>query len=293
MKKEEKEVTQEELKEINKNKHIQFAQGSISSESVGETSASRSGINLNNLQRALQDPYANVATIQQISKILYHTNGIYYRMIEMFTNMPMYDLYLSPTIISGFNGKNNNADKMNKEYEQIAQLVEKTNYKYNLKWFGRHLLLYGELFIYKVEDNSGIFYKVIPNDLCRISRIMENNILKYSINLSKLDDEELLSTMPVPIQKLYEKYNNGSLANDEKLVDDYYFLEENEAIAFLFDDGNTRTKGVSPFSYLFDKIYRLDEIEDEELASSSADNLKLIHQKIPTNDEGELLMDKL
>ena len=288
---EEREFTEEELKNIEKRKHIEFAQSSVSAKSVGETSLSRSGISFSQLQTALQDPYANVAMIQQISKVLYHTNGVYYRLIEMFANIPMYDLYLSPTVIPGFSGKSNTVDKMNKEYEQIAQLVEKTNYKYNFKWFGRHLLLYGELFIYKVEDNVGTFYKVMPNDMCRVSGIMENNILKYSIDLSKLNDAELLSTMPLPIQKLYEKYNAGSLSNDEKLVDSYYYLEENEAVAFLYDDGNVRNKGVSPFSYLFDKLYRLDEIEDEELSNSSADNLKLVVQKPQTNEEGELLMD--
>jgi hypothetical protein len=285
------EFTKEELDLMKKQKHLNFAQSSISAKSVGETSLSRSGISFNQLQSALQDPYSNVAMIQQISKILYHTNGVYYRLVEMFANIPMYDLFLSPTAILGFNGKNNAVDKMNKEYEQIAQLVEKTNYKYNFKWFGRQLLIYGELFVYKVEDNAGVFYKVMPNDMCRVSGIMENNILKYSIDLSKLNDAELLSTMPLPIQKLYERYNSGALKNDEKLVDSYYYLEENEAVAFLYDDGNVRTKGVPPFSYLFDKLYRLDEIEDEELSNSASDNLKLIVQKPQTNEEGELLMD--
>lgn len=285
------ELTEEEKKSLEFNKLIRFAQSSVSSTNPSETSASRSGINFSRLQQALQDPYSNSAFLQQISKILYHTNGVYYRIIEAFANIPMYDLFLSPTTILGFNGKSNTVDKMNKEYEVIAQLVEKTNYKYNLKWFGRQLLLYGELYLYKVEDNSGIFYKCIPNDICRISGIMENNILKYSIDLSKLSDEDLLSTMPLPIQKLYEKYDKGALDNDEKLVDNFYYLEENEAIAFLFNDGEPRSKGCPPFSYLFDKIFKLDEIEDEELASSASDNLKLITQRAPINDEGELLMD--
>ena len=81
---EEREFTEEELKNIEKRKHIEFAQSSISAKSVGETSLSRSGISFSQLQTALQDPYANVAMIQQISKVLYHTNGVYYRLIEMF-----------------------------------------------------------------------------------------------------------------------------------------------------------------------------------------------------------------
>ena len=287
---EKKELTPEELKQIEKDKHMRFAQGAVSSKSVGEVSPSRSGVDFSRLQQALQDPYSNGAFLEQISKILYHTNGIYYRLIETFANTPMYDLYLSPTVIPSFSGKANTSDKMNKEYEQIAQLVEKTNYKYNLKWFGRHLLLYGELYLYKVEDNAGTFYKAMPVDLCRVSGVMENNILKYSINLSKISDD-LLPTMPLPIQKLWEKYDSGALDNDEKLVDDYYYLEENEAVAFLFNDSEIRSKGVPPFSYLFDKLYRVDEIEDEELESSAADNLKLLVQRALTNEEGELLMD--
>ena len=44
-------------------------------------------------------------------------------------------------------------------------------------------------------------------------------------------------------------------------------------------------------NHLFDKIYRVDEIEDDELSSTAADNLKIIHMRIPTNEEGELMMD--
>lgn len=285
----EEELQKKEIEEFNK--HMRFANASVHYNNPSETSASNSALSLDTIQTALSDPYANIPFLQQVSKVLYYSNGIYTRIIEEFTNIPMYDLYMTPTSILGFSGKTNAIDKLNKEYEQIAQQVEKINYKYNFKWFGRMLLLLGELYLYKVEDNSGIFYKMIPNDICRISGIMENNIYKYSIDLSKLSNAELLSTMPMPIQKLYEKYENGSLNGDEKLVENYYHLEENEAVAFLFDDGNTRTKGVPPLCYLFDKIFRINEIEDADLESSAVDNLKIVHQKAPTNDEGELLMD--
>lgn len=285
------ELTEEEKKRIEFDNHLRFAQGSISYKNPKEISASTSSISMSTIQQALSDPYNNVSTLQQISKIMYYANGIYTRLIEEFTNIPIYDLYLTPTSIIGYNGKTVAIDKMNKEYEQIAQQVEKTNYKYNFKWFGRMLLMYGELYLYKVEDNSGLFFKMIPPDICRVSGIMENNIYKYSIDLSKLSDADLLSTMPIPIQKLYERYQSGGLDNDEKLVNSYYHLEDNEAVAFLYDDGNTRTKGIPPLCYLFDKIYRINEIEDEDLASSAVDNLKILHQRPQINDEGELLMD--
>lgn len=284
------EITEEEKSKVQFDKHMRFASGSVSYKNPNEISVNTSSITMETIQNALADPYNNIKTLQQVSKIMYYQNGIYTRLVEEFTNIPMYDLYLAPTSIIGF-GKTVSVDKMNKEYEQIAQQVEKINYKYNLKWFGRMLIMFGELYVYKVEDNNGIFYKTIPNDICRISGIMENHIYKYSIDLSKLSDANLLSTMPIPIQKLYEKYQNGALDNDEKMVENYYQLDEPEAVAFLYDDGNTRTKGVPPLCYLFDKIYRINEIEDADLESSATDNLKILHQKAPTNDEGELLMD--
>ena len=64
-----------ELKAIEKQKHLKFAQSSISSTNVGETSSSRNGVTYDSIASALQDPYSNVATLQQISKILYYSNG--------------------------------------------------------------------------------------------------------------------------------------------------------------------------------------------------------------------------
>lgn len=286
----EKEISKEEIRKENFDKHMDFAKSSISYKSPRETKADSNSIDMERLQRAVGDPYNNIPYLQQVSKFLYYSNGVYFRLIEDFANIPMYDLYLVPTNMLGLSNKKQTIDKLNKEYDIIAQLVEKENYKYNFKWFGRYLLMYGEVYLYKVEDNNGIFFKTIPNDICRVSGIMEDNIYKYSIDLSKLSDAELLSTMPFQIQRLYESYKNGNIPS-EKLIGTYYQLEETEAIAFLFDDGNARTKGVPPLSYLFDKVYRLNEIEDEDLKSSNADNLKLIHQKVPYNDEGELLID--
>ena len=188
------ELTQEEKDKIEFNKQLKFAQGSVSSKNVGEISSSRSGVSFDQLQSALQDPYSNVAFIQQVSKILYASNGIYYRLIENFTNIPMYDLYLSPTTIIGFNGKSNTVDKMNKEYEQIAQLKEKINYKYNFKWFGRQLLLYGELFLYNdgpnidndmVDDIFNPFKKGIKGQFGLGLSIVKKtlNLLNYDISI--------------------------------------------------------------------------------------------------------------
>ena len=48
----------------------------------------------------------------------------------------------------------------------------------------------------------------------------------------------------------------------------------------LYDDGNVRNKGVSPFSYLFDKLYRLDEIERVKMADLEKVSVATIDREI-------------
>ena len=68
---EKKEPTQEEIEQRNKYEHLRFAQSSVSSKTVGEISASRSGIDFSRLQQALQDPYNNIPFIGFIFQALY------------------------------------------------------------------------------------------------------------------------------------------------------------------------------------------------------------------------------
>lgn len=285
-----KEYTQEELDAINKyNKIKKFAEGSVSYKNPSQKVPSNN-FTIGQIQQALENPYNNVSTLQQVSLYLYYNNGVYQRLIDNYAGTPLYDLFLSPTSIIGFN-KKLNVDKMNKEYEVIAQLVDKSNYRYNFSWMGKMLLLYGELYVFEVEDNSGLFYKMIPHDLCRISKIQNDNIYKYSINIQKLSDKDLYSTMPVQIQKLYDKYLSGGL-DEEKMVQGYYPVEDKEAVAFLCNDGDSRTKGIPLLTFLFDKLLKLDSIESEDLENTAVDNLRLLHQECPINDEGEFKIDE-
>lgn len=278
-----KEFTEEELKQMKDDKHRRFASGLISSKNPSITTQS-GNFTMSQIMTALSNPYTSVTTLQQLSLFFYCNNGIYYRLIEEMGNIPLYDLFLTPSLIPGAS-KKINADKLEKEYEAVASYLELLNYKYNCKWIGKSLITLGEIYLFVIEDNKGTIIKSIPHDLCRVSGVIDNNLFKYSMNISKLSNKDLYSTMPVEIQRLYDQYEAGTL-DEEKLDQGYYPIEDPHAIALIFDDANVRSKAIPPFAYLFDKLFRVNELEDDDIASSQSDNIKILHQKFNIDDEG-------
>lgn len=291
-----KDKTQEELEQeeriLRQQRMLNFASQSVSYKHVGGLKSPSGDYTIDQITNALNNPYTSTGILQDVSLFLYQNNGQYSRIIDDIAGTPMYDLYLYPTQILGFTNtkKSKNIDNLNKEYETVATILENVNYKYNLRWMGKYLLLLGELYTYKIEDNDGVIFKLLPTEMCRITNMLSDNIYKFSIDLSKMSNEEIRKTMPEQIQKYYEQYSSGSL-DEEKLDGSYYYLEDNEAVAFLWDD-NQKSKGVPYLTFLFDKVMRLNQIEDEDLASSLTDNLKLIHQKFDVDDEGNPIIDE-
>ena len=131
-------------------------------------------INRNNLRKALADPYSpnNVEILQQASMLLKATNGIYKRVLNYHSNMYTHDFMISPLELD----KIKNPSKMQKAYAEAAQYIEKFNVKSNASWIKERVLEQGELFIYKIEDSTGIILQEIPNTFCKITSV-ENNLV--------------------------------------------------------------------------------------------------------------------
>lgn len=242
----------------------------------------------------LENPYDNALELQRVSLWLYHSSGIYNRIINNYAGMNEYDLYLYPTTISRFvkSGKKKTAnEKLFKEYMDIANVFEKYSYKSNFRNIGVNLLVQGEVFLYRVEDNSGVIEKEMPSDMCKICRVINDGLYKYAINMSKLGTENLRLMMPKPIQDLYEKYKAGTLPPEQYMSNNYVIVDDIEAICLSLNN-TLKTKSVPPLSYLFPSLIRLMEEETEEIQENKINNLKMIHMKYELDEEGEPIIDE-
>ena len=245
--------------------------------------------------RLLENPQKNAAALQEVSLWLYYNSGIYYRLVNNFAGMNRYDMYLFPSTISKFakggKKKNTNADKLLKEYLDVAQNVEKLSWKSNFRTIGTNLMIMGEVYLYKIEDNSGVILKEIPSNLCKISKVINDGLYKYSINMSKLGTEALYNMMPKGIQQLYDKHVAGGIQPEGYSENNYAIVEDKEAICLSMNQF-VGTKSVPPMCYIFPSIIRLMTEEESEVAESKANNLKLIHMKYPVDAEGESILDE-
>ena len=238
-----------------------------------------------NLRKALENPYdvKNVEILQQASMLLKATNGIYKRVLNYNSYMYTHDYMVYPI---EFDRLKSNV-KTQKAYSEVAQYVERYNLKHNAAWIKERVLEQGELYIYEVEDASGIILQEIPNTFCKVTSI-ENDVLKYAINLKKFNDVNILS-FPKEIQVLYKRYKNGVIKDKDLIDRSFYELKEN---AYAFNLDRFSPKGIPYYCTIFDDLMELEDMKDLKSQNAVIESIKLIHQKFPIDKEtGESLID--
>lgn len=276
------EIEEEEVS--TKQEELRFAKSSFSYKS--STGSSNSKFKVSDVLKYLEDPIKNSLELQNVSNYLMNTNGIYSRLINHFGNIPCFDYMLYPAVLK--NNKTTNSKKLKEQYIDTATFLDKFNLGFNFRWMCKDLFKSGELYTFKIEDSQGIVIKKMPNECCRITSI-ENNLCKYSIDLQKLSNKTYEGTLPDEIQSLVDKFTQGSM-NKEDLVEGKWLELEKDAVAFNIISP-VLSKGYPPFLYLFDALINVDEIKQLHYTSAKLENLKIIHQKVPINDEGDFLID--
>ena len=240
-------------------------------------------LNKDNIRRAVLNPYNNVKTLQEASVLLKSTNGIYARIINYLANMLTYDYTIFATQVD----KIKTREKMQKSYLDTAIFLESLNIKRNAHWITRRVIEQGELYLYKLQDNNGVIYQEIPASLCMVTG-MENNILKYAINLQSIN-KDTIESLPVELQKLKEKFDAGKI-NKKLLINNSYYELPKNAVAFNLD--RFASKCFPMFSYMFEDLMELENAKDLVQKNNFLDSVRMVHQQLPINAEtGRVLMD--
>ncbi|MDE3460867.1 hypothetical protein PV485_16660 [Clostridioides difficile] len=241
-------------------------------------------ISRDKLRKALSNPYqiSNTDILQDASMILKATSGTYRRVLNLISNMNTFDHILYPKDISRLKTK----EKITKAYMNSASQLEKYNIKFTSAWITEKVLELGEVYLYKIEDNSGMVLQQIPAKFCMITMI-ENNVMRYAINIKKLTDKNIIS-FPEEIKNIYKKYKSNLLTREE-LIDNTYFQLSDKAVAFNYDLDSV--KGVPFFCFIFDDLMELEDMKDLKITNAVIESIKLIHQKIPFGKNDEPLVD--
>lgn len=236
------------------------------------------------IERALLDPAKNYKTLQEVSLYLLSNSMTYRRLIVNFAHMVNYDVMLKPT--SNMLFKKGKFD-YKKSYYESALLIEKINPKFNFKWIAEYLYSVGEIYLYKVEDKKGILYKKLPEQICRISSV-EDSVCLFSIDLTALNNADLLATMPPEIQNIYKRFTEKKIKKEDLVDGKWYELTKN-AIAFNAID-SFLPKGYPVLSSVFPSLNSLEDLNKKVADDEKIDNLKIVHMKYDVNEEGSSII---
>ncbi|MDK0982892.1 hypothetical protein P5F71_07555 [Clostridium perfringens] len=234
------------------------------------------------LRQYMKNPFKNANELQEVSFLTNVTNGNYKRLIEYFGTKGTYDFLIYPIL------DKKKSKPLTESFSEACKVVQNMNVKYNCRWWGKKLIEQGEIYLYKISDTKGYVFQELPSNVCRINRV-ENNVSFYQINLKKINKNEI-GIYPLEIQNIYKKFSGGKV--NKKLVDsDGWYTVSDSGFAFNIT-GQFLSKGLPYLSFLFDRLISVEDAEDMREDVTKAENLKLIHQTIPTDNEGNVLMDE-
>ena len=236
------------------------------------------------IRRALSNPYltSNVETLQQASKLFKVNSGVYGRFINYQSNILTNYHTIFPVNISKVKTK----EKMEKAYLDTAMFLQKYSVFRTCPWIYSRTIEQGELYMYKIEDSNGIIHMEIPANLCKITGVI-NDVNRFAINLNKIDSDSI-DGYPLEIQNAYKDVKSGKIKRD-MLIDNEYFEVSNKGTAFSFN--KYTSKGVPFYSSIFDDLMELEDMKDLKSSTAVINNLKIIHQLLPTDANGDVLMD--
>lgn len=240
------------------------------------------------IRRMLLNPERYSKELQSVASFLVNGNGHFHRILQYFANMLTFDYVLYPT----FTKKKIEAmesEKLKDLYIKNSNITYKMNIKYNYRWMLTRLLTNGEIFLYKLEDVGSIIYKEIPPEYCRIT-LVEDNVFRYSIDLNAIRSAFDYEDLPTEFQNAIiniDKQKNKKTSSEE----DKWYQVSNLGFAFTTDT-SLSMRGVPPLTFMFDIVMNYEDLLDDIEENEAANSFKLVHQKIPLDENFQPVMER-
>jgi len=269
------------------NKHY-FATSQIYAESVNYKPISRP-YTKEEIEKALRNPLISYQTLQNMSNYLYSTSSAYQNTIDYFANIMTFDYVLSPTDFT--DNKKTMINRLLGAAKKAKQSQVKTVYPKMIE----RTLIQGESYWYTLTDNDNTIYVEIPAKFCEVYEIDSNNLFRYKIRLDLLNND-IVKSLPEEIKIAYKDYHDSKNSKNKKLdkndaLDALKYKVSEKGFAIL-SHGMLSVHDYPYFANMFIDLLILEQNKEYMDEYIKNDNVKMVHQKIGTNEEGQPLLPK-
>jgi hypothetical protein len=252
---------------------------------------STSSYTVEQIEKLLKNPYQSYKQLQSVADYLLNTNSNYNNILDYLATILAFKCILYPTGIT-----ENKTTIKNRIYNS-AKIISKIQVDQVFPSMFKRAIHCGETYWYDLSDSENTIIIEIPKEICVLSHIDDDNLWRYYINLS-LVNNIILPELPQEIQDAYEKYVvEGKPKGKKKITENIHIPENYYEVSkkgfALFVHMQKKAHDYPLLSHMFGDLTLLSNDKSYFNEFIKDDAVKTIHQKIPVNKETGLpLLDK-
>lgn len=223
----------------------------------------------------MQNPSSNAKQLRDASIYMADVSVQYNRLLKYYSDLYRYDYTVSPV---GYNGKN--AKTIEKSYWESLALLERLNLPHAASIAVQIALKEGVFYGVIIDGGNAIYIQRINPNYCRLSSIIDGT-WQFSVDMSQIAENKLFM-YPSEFTAMFNRYKAG----------EGKWQEVPSKVCFCIKaDETTTAYCIPPFSATLGLLYDIEQYKALQETSTAIDNYKLLHMKIPLNDDGTPKVD--
>lgn len=229
------------------------------------------------------------ATLREISKYFYESDGIYYRLCRYLAFLYRYDWYVTPYV-----DDKQNENKLLNDLSKVLLYFDNSDIKRLCGSVALDIVKEGVYYGILCDFGDKFAMQKLPASYCR-NRYYSGTMPIVEFNLQFFDNcftnpqyrIQILKTFPQDIQKAYVLYKEGKLKGDYPGDKSYWVpLDPEISVKLSLNDGD-----FPPLVGVIPSIIDLDQAQDLDRQKTMQQLLKIIVQKLPLDKNGDLIFD--
>lgn len=233
------------------------------------------------VSRWIDHPEIFYNELVMMSRHLYLVSPHYKRLINYFAEMHLFSYIVLPINLK-VPETDEDKNKYQADYIKTLNYIDKLNLRHELGKICKVCFKEDVFYGYKYESKDTFYLRQLPPEYCRITCI-EDGCFLYDFDFTYfLRFPEDLEAFGEEFQERYKIFEETGVRWQTLDSKRQFCIKLMEDVPFP----------VVPFLGVFEGIYDIDDYKSLKKAKAETDNYKVIALKVPTNEDGEFIIDE-